>query len=114
MTEQLDDLINALNDDERFDKEQWMQAIDARLERMRRWGGGKEKQNQRSDVRAGSSESNLNILAGCEKELGPVSGIRRKRPERDSADLHATEKEEVHPTVGNQDGIRRSKGIRYR
>ncbi|MFA9496854.1 MAG: hypothetical protein ACERKS_13165, partial [Candidatus Bathyarchaeota archaeon] len=74
MDDQLDELVNEVNSEHDADVERWVEAIDARLERMRRWGGwhGKEKQEQGCSVRTGDSKPNFDILAGREKELGPV------------------------------------------
>ena len=112
--DQLDDLINEVNSEYKADVDRWMAAIDARLDRMERWGHGKEKQDQGGSVREGDSKPNFDILAGREKELGPVSGIRRTRPKRDKTYLHAVEETQKDSTVGDQDGIRRGKGILFR
>ena len=115
MTDQLDELDNEVNNEHDLDVERWAEAIDARLERMRLWGGhGKEVQDQGGSVREGDSKPNFDILAGREKELGPVSGIRRTRPKRDKTNLHAVEETQKDSTVGDQAGIRRGKGILFR
>ncbi|MCK5018326.1 MAG: hypothetical protein KAS32_14810 [Candidatus Peribacteraceae bacterium] len=67
----LDDLVNEVNDEHNADVDRWVEAIDARLERMRLWGGwyhGKEKQDQGQSVREGSSSVNFDLLAGSEEE----------------------------------------------
>lgn len=66
--DQLDDLINEVNSEYKADVDRWMAAIDARLDRMERWGHGKEKQEQGFPVREGSGKTNFHLLAGREEK----------------------------------------------
>ncbi len=57
MNDQLDKLVNKVNSEHNVRVELWVQAIDARLERMRRWGGQHEASNLGRDARSSNGEA---------------------------------------------------------
>jgi len=64
MMDELDELVNEINAEHDMDVERWVQAIDARLERIRRWGGGQKEQNEGSRVREGVLQGSFVVIPG--------------------------------------------------